>query len=98
METTGIRQGMGIMHSDVVDTFSIVVHDTLCHKIEYSSIGSSLIRMNKILSYGKCTGFTGNFSLTLSIFWKQQICAFDFHKVSNNPDFSLCDLNNIVRC
>ena len=34
METTGIRQGLGKMHSDVTDTFSIVViHGTLCHKI-----------------------------------------------------------------
>ena len=43
------------------------MHETLCHKIKCSSIGSSLFRMNKILFYVKCTGFTGNFSLTLSI-------------------------------
>ena len=44
------------------------MHETLCHKIECSSIDSSLFRMNLILSYVKGTGFTGNFSLTLSIF------------------------------
>ena len=68
METTGICQGMGIMHSDVTDSFSIVVmHDTLCHKIECSSVGSSVFRINLILSNVKFTGLTGNFSLTLSI-------------------------------
>ena len=44
------------------------MHETLCHKIECSSIGSSLFIMNLILSYVKCTGFTGNFSMTLSIY------------------------------
>ena len=31
METTGVRQGMGIMHSDVMDT---IFHGTLSHKIK----------------------------------------------------------------
>ena len=35
MEITVLREGMGIMHLAVTDTFSIVVmHGTLCHKIE----------------------------------------------------------------
>ena len=46
----------------------VAMHETLSHKIECLSIGSSLFRMNKILSYVKCTGFTGNFSFTLSIY------------------------------
>ena len=35
------------------------MHGTLCHKIECLSV--------QIKSYVKCMGFTGNFSLTLSI-------------------------------
>ena len=44
------------------------MHETLCHKIECSSIGSSLFRMDKTLSYVKCMGFTGNFSFMLSMY------------------------------
>ena len=68
METTGIRQGMGIMHSDVMNTFfqSGDAWDSM-PKIECANIGSSLFRMNLVLSYVKCTGLTGNFSLALSI-------------------------------
>ena len=47
MEATGVHQGMGIIHSDVMDTVSIVVmHGTLNHKTECRSVRSSSFRVN----------------------------------------------------
>ena len=45
------------------------MHGTLCHKLECWSNRRSSFRMDWILSYVKCMWFTGNFSLTLSIFY-----------------------------
>ena len=78
-----------------MDTFSIVVmHVTLCSKIECWSIRSSLFRMSKILSYVKCMWFTGYFSLTLSIWhesWFQQTNAQCKIEINRPLDKKVCN-------
>ena len=60
-------------------------------KIECSSIGSSLFIMNLALSNVKCTGLTGNFSLTLSIFYivRTEIIYLMIN-LSHKPHLQLC--------
>ena len=77
METTGVRQGMGIMHSDVMDTVFLsgdawdsIPLIFLKLGAEVSAVLGSEWTNFKIKSYVKYLGLSGNSSLTLSIYLK----------------------------
>ena len=53
------------------------MHGNQCHKNECWNIRRSSFRMDKILSYVKCMWFTGNFSLTLSIYLHRELALGD---------------------
>ena len=66
METTRVRRRMGIMH---LDGMGIVFHsgDAWDSMPQNGMLKYPQLFVQTILSYVKCMGLPGNFSLTLSI-------------------------------